>query len=130
MTVEMTRLRIDKWLWAARFYKTRSLAALAVENGRVRLDGERVKPAKEIRPGDRLRVQIGEFEWDIAVLLLSNQRGPATQARTLYEESEASRLRRSEQAAERRLSSDPAVGIKGRPTKKARRLIHRFTGDE
>src|ERR1700690_2107250 len=86
----MEKVRIDKWLWAARFFKTRSLATQAVEGGRVRLNGERCKPAKEVRAGDRLLVHMGELEWELAVLALSDKRGPATVARNLYAESEQS----------------------------------------
>ncbi len=121
------RLRIDKWLWAARFFKTRSLAAQAVEGGRVRVNGERVKPAKEVRPGDRLLIHAGEQEWAITVAALADRRGPAPVARTLYEEDAASRERREARAAERRVSAEPAAGLRGRPTKKGRRQIHRFT---
>jgi ribosome-associated heat shock protein Hsp15 len=126
----MDRLRIDKWLWAARFFKTRSLASQAVDGGRVKLNGERAKPSKEVKPGDRIAIHIGEYEWDVTVLLLSERRGPAETARTLYEESEASQLRRQEQAATRRLQVEPADPIKGRPTKRDRRLIHRFTHND
>ncbi len=125
----MDKLRIDKWLWAARFFKTRSLACQAVEGGRVKLGGERIKPSKEIRPGDRLAIQIGEMSWDITVLGLSDRRGPAETARTLYTEDESSRARREQQASERRLCQNPSAEIKGRPTKRDRRMIHRFTGD-
>lgn len=124
------RLRIDKWLWAARFFKTRSLASQAVDGGRVKLNGERAKPSKEVKPGDRIAIHIGEYEWDVTVLLLSERRGPAETARTLYEESEASQLRRQEQAATRRLQAEPSDPIKGRPTKRDRRLIHRFTHND
>lgn len=120
-------MRIDKWLWAARFFKTRSLATKAVEGGKVKLNGGRVKPAKELRPGDRLHVQIGETEWDLTVLALSERRGPATEARALYQEDEASRARREQQVLERRLYASPGGEMKGRPTKRARRLIHRLT---
>ncbi|HRH79880.1 MAG TPA: RNA-binding S4 domain-containing protein [Thiobacillaceae bacterium] len=125
----LDKLRIDKWLWAARFFKTRSLATQAVEGGRVRLAGERVKPSRDIRVGDRVQVHIGEYEWDLAVLTLTDRRGPASVARTLYEESETSRLRRAEQSAARRLLTNPAADLRGRPTKKAGRLIRRFTGE-
>ena len=121
------RVRIDKWLWAARFFKTRSLATQAVEGGKVKLNGVRVKPARELRPGDRLHVQVGEYEWDLTVLTLSERRGPATEARTLYLEDETSRARREQQQRERRLYASPGGEMKGRPTKKSRRLIHRFT---
>ncbi len=126
----MDRLRIDKWLWAARFFKTRSLASQAVDGGRVKLNGERAKPSKEVKPGDRLAIHIGEYQWDVTVLLLSERRGPAETARTLYEESEMSQLRRQEQAATHRLQAEPADPIKGRPTKRDRRLIHRFTHND
>jgi ribosome-associated heat shock protein Hsp15 len=124
------RVRIDKWLWAARFFKTRSLATQAVDGGRVRLNGERAKPSKEVKVGDRLAVHIGEFEWALTVRGIGERRGPAEVARTLYQEDEASRLRREEQAALRRLQVEPAQPIKGRPTKRDRRLIHRFTGGD
>jgi ribosome-associated heat shock protein Hsp15 len=126
----MDRLRIDKWLWAARFFKTRSLASQAVEGGRAKLNGERTKPSKEVKPGDRIAIHIGEYEWDVVILLLSDQRGSATVAATLYEERDESRQRRQEQMAQRRVQSDPAEPIKGRPTKRDRRLIHRFTQND
>jgi ribosome-associated heat shock protein Hsp15 len=121
------RMRIDKWLWAARFFKTRSLAAKAVEGGKVKLNGVRVKPARELRPGDRLWVHVGVYEWDLTVLALSDRRGPASEARALYHEDETSRTRREQQLRERRLLARPGAEMKGRPTKKSRRLIHRFT---
>lgn len=121
------RVRLDKWLWAARFFKTRGLATQAVEGGRVRVNDARVKPAKELRPGDRLRVHIGEYEWELTVLALAERRGPAEVARTLYQESEDSQRRRAEQAAQRRLAASPAAELRGRPTKKAGRQIRRFT---
>ncbi len=120
-------MRIDKWLWAARFFKTRSLASQAVEGGKVKVNEVRVKPAREVRPGDRLAIQIGEFVWEITVLGLSSQRGPAEQARSLYAESEASQSRRREQAEARRMVAEPAADLKGRPAKRDRRMIHRFT---
>lgn len=123
------KLRIDKWLWAARFFKTRSIAAQAVDAGRVKLAGERIKPSKEIKPGDRLRIHIGEFDWDVEVLGVSAHRGPAEQARQLYLEDESSQARRRTQVDERRLMANPAAELKGRPTKRDRRLIHRFTGE-
>src|SRR5512134_3272258 len=94
MDMPPDRLRIDKWLWAARFYKTRSLAAQAVEGGRVRLGGERVKPAKELKQGDEVTVHIGEMEWVVEVRALSARRGPAAAAQQLYAEREESRARR------------------------------------
>ena len=111
-------VRIDKWLWAARFFKTRSVAHQAVEGGKVRVNGERVKPAKDLRVGDELAIQIGNAEWTIRVEQLSDKRGPATVARTLYAEDEASRIRREQQAALRKFAADPAQDIHGRPTNK------------
>ena len=121
------RMRIDKWLWAARFFKTRSLASQAVDGGKVKVNGERAKPSKEVKAGDQLLIHIGEYAWEVCVLSLSERRGPAEQARALYAEAEASRQRRAEQAANRRLQANPAANLKGRPTKRDRRLIHRFT---
>jgi len=118
---------VDKWLWSARFFKTRSLASQAVEGGKVKVNGERAKPSKEIKPGDQLVIHAGDAEWEVRVLALSDQRGPAVVARQLYEETEASQQRRADQAANRRLQADPGAVIKGRPTKRDRRLIHRFT---
>ena len=116
-------VRIDKWLWAARFFKTRSAAQQAIEGGKVKLNGERTKPAKELKAGDRLLVHIGGYEWDVQVLQLSAQRGPATVARTLYEESEESRANRALEVARRRRFHEPASTIKGRPTKRDRRAL-------
>ncbi|OJZ17044.1 MAG: RNA-binding protein [Thiobacillus sp. 65-29] len=125
----LERMRLDKWLWAARFYKTRQLANEAIENGRVKVDGARVKPAREVKPGDRLELRLGESDWTLTVRALSMQRGPAPQARTLYEEDADSRMRREREQAERRLVANPAAALKGRPTKRDRRQIHRFTGE-
>lgn len=127
MQQTLSRVRIDKWLWAARFFKTRSLATQAVEGGKVKLNGVRVKPSRELRSGDRLQVHVGEHEWVLTVLSLSERRGPATEARTLYQEDETSRARREQGQRERRLHASPGGDLKGRPTKKSRRLIHRFT---
>jgi len=121
-------LRIDKWLWAARFFKTRSLAAKAVDGGRVRLNGALAKPSRALKPGDELAIRIGEFEWVVEVLALSRSRGPAAQAARLYAEREDSRARREALMAQRKIQPHPAAAVKGRPTKKDRRLIHRFTG--
>jgi len=123
------RVRIDKWLWAARFFKTRSLAAQAVEGGRVQLNGLRVKPAREVKPGDELVIHIGALEWVIEVRAPSARRGPAPEAQTLYAESEASRQRRFEAVATRKLALAPVRSEKGRPTKRDRRQLRRFTGD-
>jgi ribosome-associated heat shock protein Hsp15 len=125
----LDRMRLDKWLWAARFFKTRSLATQAIEHGRVKLNGERVKPAREVKPGDRLDLHVGDFDWTLTVRALAMQRGPAPVAQALYEEAPASHARRQQQASERKLATSPAEAIKGRPTKRDRRLIHRFTGE-
>ncbi|MFP5403782.1 MAG: RNA-binding S4 domain-containing protein [Gammaproteobacteria bacterium] len=123
------KMRLDKWLWAARFFKTRSLATQAIEHGRVKLNGERVKPAREVKPGDRLEVHAGDADWALVVRGLSPQRGPAPLARTLYEETAESVARRAQQALERKLAAAPQAAVKGRPTKRDRRQIHRFTGN-
>ena len=123
------RMRLDKWLWAARFFKTRSLATQAIDQGRVKVNGERSKPAREIGPGDRLSLHIAEFDWTLTVRALSMQRGPAPVAQLLYEEDPASHARRQQQVSERKLAVNPAATIKGRPTKRDRRQIHRFTGE-
>lgn len=123
------KMRLDKWLWAARFFKTRSLASQAIEHGRVKLNGERVKPAREVRPADRLELRIGEVDWSVTVRALSMQRGPAPVAQALYAEDPESLARRQAQAAERKLAASPAATLKGRPTKRDRRQIHRFTGE-
>lgn len=125
----LARMRLDKWLWAARFFKTRSLATQAIDHGRVKLNGERVKPAREVKPGDRLEVHLNEVAWTLTVRALSMQRGPAQVAQALYEEDPASVARRQQQISERKLASNPAAAIKGRPTKRDRRQIHRFTGE-
>lgn len=122
-------LRIDKWLWAARFFRTRSLAAKAVDGGRVRVNGDGAKPSRALKPGDELAIHLGELEWVVEVKALSRQRGPAAQAALLYAEHEDSRVRREAAIALRKGRPHPAAGAKGRPTKKNRRLIHRFTGD-
>ena len=123
-------MRVDKWLWAARFYKTRSLASGAVESGKAELNGNPVKPAKEVRVGDTLTIRIGDAVWQISVLGLSDKRGPAAAAALLYEEDAASRERRLALALERKVNRHPAADMKGRPTKKQRRELQRFTSDE
>ncbi len=126
--VDNEPLRIDKWLWAARFFKTRGLAAKAVDGGRVRVNGEGPKPSRILKPGDELAIRVGELEWVVEVRALSRQRGPAAQAALLYAEREDSRARREAAIALRKVEPHPAAGVKGRPTKRDRRLIHRFTG--
>lgn len=124
------RVRVDKWLWAARFFKTRSLAAEAIGGGKVVVAGERVKPAKLVQAGDELRLRLGPFEHVIIVRGVSERRGPASVAATLYAETDASRLAR-EQLAER-LRVAPAGFVfedKGRPTKRDRRELERLRDD-
>ena len=128
-TTRLDKMRLDKWLWAARFFKTRSLATQAIEHGRVKLAGERVKPAREVRPGDRLNLHVGDSYWTVTVRALSMQRGPAPVAQALYEEDPASHARRQQQVSDRKLAASPEAAIKGRPTKRDRRLIHRFTDE-
>lgn len=119
------KLRVDKWLWAARFYKTRSLAVHAIENGRVLIDGVRVKPAKTIAVGEHLVLHFGQTRFDIEVLALSDQRGPAPMAQKLYRESEESVARRATIAEQHRLQPD-VFTFKYRPTKRDRREIEKF----
>lgn len=125
----LERMRLDKWLWAARFFKTRSLATQAIEHGRVKLNGERIKPARDVKPGDRLEVHVNDAGWTLTVRALSMQRGPAPVAQALYEEDPDSQARRQQQMSERKLASHPAASVKGRPTKRDRRQIHRFTSE-
>ena len=120
-------MRVDKWLWAARFYKTRSLAQQAIAAGRVKLNDTRIKPAHELKAGDALAIRVGDFEWRITVKALSDKRGPAEQARKLYEETEASRAERERRQDLRRWGAEPASELKGRPTKRDRRRIADFT---
>jgi ribosome-associated heat shock protein Hsp15 len=122
-----SEIRIDKWLWAARFYKTRSLAADAVAGGKVALNGGRPKPSRVIRPGDRLSIRRGPFEWNIIVKGTSNYRGPASDAEMLYEESEESRFRRQAAKAQLKLERPPDFDSSRRPSKKDRRAISKFT---
>jgi ribosome-associated heat shock protein Hsp15 len=120
------RHRIDKWLWAARFFKTRSLAAAAVDGGRVKWNGQNVKPARELKPGDELDIVAGETRWTIIVRGLNGQRRPAPEARLLYEENAESAARRQRVDEIRKLAPMPGANLKGRPTKKAGRLIRGF----
>jgi ribosome-associated heat shock protein Hsp15 len=125
-------MRLDKWLWAARFFKTRSLAQQAIAAGRVKLNEERVKPAHALKVADAVTVRVGELEWRVEVKALSEQRGPAAQARKLYAESEASRTERERRDDLRRWGAEPSAGLKGRPTKRDRRRLEGLTspGDE
>jgi ribosome-associated heat shock protein Hsp15 len=124
-TQDNSKLRIDKWLWAARFFKTRSLAIDAIECGKVLVNETRVKPAKAIGPGDILSVRQGPYLYEVEVLGLSDKRGPAPQAQKLYRETEAGRIKREALAEEIRAQPKPS-DLKGRPTKRDRREIERF----
>jgi ribosome-associated heat shock protein Hsp15 len=117
-------MRIDKWLWAARFFKTRTLAVQAIEAGHVSVNGERAKPAKALKPGDTVVVRRPPFEHTVLVKALSERRGPAAEAALLYEETEESRARRTVLAAE--MKALPSPRFKGRPTKKTRRDYERW----
>lgn len=125
-----TRVRLDKWLWAARFYKTRSLAAEAIAGGKVQVNGERVKRAKSLQEGDEVRIRLGPYEHQILVRKLSERRGPASDAARLYEETPASRAAREAMALQLKSLHAAFVPERGRPTKKDRRDIRRFKGKE
>ncbi len=116
-------IRIDKWLWAARFFKTRGAATGAVVGGRVHVNGVRVKPSKEIRPADTVEVRIGDMHWTVVVNGVADKRGPARVAATLYDETPESLAGRERCAEERRLTRPPGADLAPRPTKQARRRI-------
>ena len=120
-------MRLDKWLWAARFFKTRSLAQQAITSGRVKLHDSRVKSSHVLKVSDPVTIRVGDFEWQIVVTALSDRRGPAEEARKLYEETAASRAERERRQDLRRWGAEPAAQLKGRPTKRDRRSIERFT---
>jgi ribosome-associated heat shock protein Hsp15 len=120
-------VRIDKWLWAARFFKTRSLAAEAVAGGKVALNGARPKPSRTIRPGDHLNIRRSVYEWIIIVKGTSTYRGPASDGQRLYEETEESRSRRQAALAQLKLERPADFHSPGRPSKKDRRMISKFT---
>ena len=121
-------MRIDKWLWAARFYKTRTLAQQALDGGKDKLNSERVKPAKDLRAGDRIDMHIAMQDWTVRVLQLSDKRGPAAVAQSLYQETSESVARRAEQSALRKLAAEPSLerSGRGRPTKRERRELERW----
>ena len=116
-------IRVDKWLWAARFFKTRSLATDAIDHGRVKLNGLKIKPAKTIQLNDLLDIDNGSSQWQVKVIGLSGQRGSATLARQLYTDTEESIKTREQEAMRRALFPEPSADIKGRPTKRDRRLL-------
>jgi ribosome-associated heat shock protein Hsp15 len=120
-------IRLDKWLWAARFFKTRSLAAEAVTGGKVEVNGSRPKPSRPVRPGDRLSVRRGPYEWSVIVEAVTAQRGPASQAQLLYRETAESLKKREAISAQLKFERGPEFDLPGRPSKKDRRAISRFT---
>ncbi len=126
----MDAVRIDKWLWAARFFRTRALAARACSLGRIQANGMNSKPAREVRSGDRLQVENEGGSFEIEVLTVSAMRGPAAVAQTLYRETEASRAARLKQAEERKAMRELAPAPVHRPTKRDRRRIIRFRGGD
>ncbi|MHA4869236.1 RNA-binding S4 domain-containing protein [Duganella sp. PWIR1] len=116
-------VRLDKWLWAARFFKTRSLATDAVDRGKVTVNGDRVKPARAVRIGDVLEIDNGSDRWEVDVMGLSDVRAAAPIARNLYEETDVSVARRAAVAENRRMFREPSADFKGRPTKRDRRQL-------
>ena len=127
MADDSNSVRVDKWLWAARFFKTRSLATDAVAGGKVEVNGERAKPAKSVKPGDEIRLRLPPYEHILIVRALAERRGPASVAQGLYEETEASAAERRRLAEQLRMS--PAAFVfedRGRPTKKDRRELTKF----
>ena len=119
-------MRLDKWLWAARFFKTRSLASDAVDGGKVKLNGASTKPAKDVKIGDRLQLRAGEQDWEVVVQGLNDQRRPAPEAQLLYQETPDSVQQRTQAAELRKLAPAPAPDHKGRPTKRDRRQLSWF----
>ena len=128
MTETDDRVRVDKWLWAARFYKTRSLAAEAVDGGKVQLNGERIKRAKAVQVGDELRIRQGPYEQHIIVRAVSERRGSAPDAALLYEERPESRIAREAMAVQLKNLHAAFLPERGRPTKKERRDIEKLKG--
>ena len=128
MTETEDRVRLDKWLWAARFFKTRSLAADAIAGGKVQVNGDRVKRAKPVQVGDEVRIRQGPYEHQIVVRELSERRGPAVDAAKLYEETPASRAARETMALQLKSLHAAFVPERGRPTKKDRREIEKLKG--
>ena len=127
----MEKLRIDKWLWAARFYKTRSLAVEEIDKGRVRINDQEVKPSREVRMGDTVALRQGVVLRQLTVRGISDQRGPAPVAQQLYEETAESVERRTQAAEQRRLNSEPAESLEhGRPTKRDRRSLDKAHGND
>ncbi len=129
MNEDSNKMRIDKWLWAARFFKTRQMATDAINGGKVHLNGQRVKPGKEIGVGARLEISKDQLLWNITVTALNAQRRPAKEAVLLYEETPESLEKRQAELVRRREEKDFNFQSDGRPDKKGRRAIHRFKRD-
>ena len=121
-------LRIDKWLWAARFFKTRSLAVAAITSGRIKLNGDAPKSSRDVKAGDAIEIASGAQRWYVIVKGINAQRRPASEARLLYQETTESIERRKRDAEMRKLAPMPGANLRGRPTKKAGRLIRRVVG--
>jgi ribosome-associated heat shock protein Hsp15 len=126
----MLGVRMDKWLWAARFFKTRSLATRACDLGRIQCNKQPAKPAREVHVGDLLHIKTEAGDFEVEVLLLSEVRGPATVAQTLYRETESGRELRLKVAQERKASFIFSPAPQGRPSKRDRRKIHQFRGEK
>jgi|SRR6185503_9976666 len=124
--MDADRVRLDKWLWAARFFKTRGLATEAVDGGKVYLNGSRAKPAKLVQAGDSLRVRLGPYDWLVTVRAVTERRGSAKDAQLLYDETPAGRAARERLAEAHKIAPAPTYEGKGRPTKKQRRDIERL----
>ncbi|WP_042303329.1 RNA-binding S4 domain-containing protein [Paraburkholderia kururiensis] len=124
------RTRVDKWLWAARFFKTRSLAADAVAKGRVRIDGAPVKASKDVRVGDLIDIDIERVVWQVEVRGICDVRGPASVAQTLYAETDEGRAKRMQELERRKTFREPAAALHGRPTKRDRRIIDKLSGGD
>jgi ribosome-associated heat shock protein Hsp15 len=120
------RMRLDKWLWAARFFKTRQLAIEAINGGKVHVNGHRAKPGKDIGVGTHLTITKESYAWDITVAALQSQRRPAAEAALLFTETAESQAKRQEEVARRREERELGIPAEGRPNKRERRLIHRF----
>ncbi len=124
--IDATPVRVDKWLWAARFYKTRTLASEAIDGGKVTVNGDRAKPSKTVRPGDEVRVRLGPYEHIVRVDGTAERRGPASVAATLFTETEASRAAREKLHWQLKVAAPAMEPEKGRPTKRDRRDLERF----
>ena len=126
----MERVRIDKWLWAARFFKTRALAAEAVAGGKVEVNGHKPKPAKTVSPGDQVRVRLGPYEHLLTVRSLTERRGPAKEAALLYEEDAAGRARRERLAAQHRIAATAFAYGEGKPSRRERDAVRKLKGKD